>query len=66
MYGSSKIKIGIIGVGSAVWSGYKLMNRVVNYYVDLDDYYVPLEAIWLQERISSEGYVVREINIECR
>lgn len=44
--------------------GYKLMNRVVNYYVDLDDYYVPLEAIWLQERISSEGYVVREINID--
>lgn len=44
--------------------GYKLESKVVNYYVDMDEYYVPLEALWLQERISREGYVVREISID--
>lgn len=44
--------------------GYELESKVVNYYVDMDEYYVPLEALWLQERISREGYVVRETGID--
>ncbi|MCD6300564.1 MAG: GNAT family N-acetyltransferase [Staphylothermus sp.] len=43
-------------------SGYDVIDRVVNYYLDAEQYYVPLRYYWLNENLSKKGYKIREVS----
>ncbi len=42
--------------------GYDIIDRVVNYYLDTEQYYVPLKYYWLMEDLEKKGYEIREVS----
>lgn len=42
--------------------GYEIIDRVVNYYLDTEQYYIPLKYYWLIEDLGKKGYEIREVS----
>lgn len=42
--------------------GYEIIDRVVNYYLDTEQYYIPLKYYWLMEDLRKKGYEIREVS----
>ncbi len=42
--------------------GYEVIDRVVNYYLDTEQYYIPLKYYWLMEDLRKKGYEIHEVS----
>jgi len=41
-------------------NNYTPESRAVNYYIDMDKFYTPIDALWTMEKLRREGYTVEQ------